>query len=465
MLAGMGLFDRILGKKTATPAPAAPASQAAAAAPAAPAPKEPVAPAAVLPRLAAARERLEAKDLPGAVALYEEILSSAGERADVLVTISGDLGSHGHVQEIVELIAPRYDAQRHGPATGLNVLQAYLALRNPEAAQHVLDILFGLNLPDLEERLHGFSNAIAELIEAQRVGALVAPPDGSAAGIEIPRVNLVTISKPIWSYGLESLAAEILPPKSSRLRRVAFAQLALPAVPDIAAAMKQPEDELGRLSRALPCWFAESLYFCPHYAPVVAVGVMDDKQAGSHYALFGADWSTENLRQLVDTSQDPIDFVFTGTLTQQSGDYTLTLRLWEIKKFRERKQFTARWTPATADAELKQLHAAVTGFMEFAPYPAGQGLAYTAPASPRAWLDALNVSLGLFLAEKNILPAARLAAVPDDLARTAEQAPCSASASLAWITSRSRAAKLGIGPVPAEPTLAADPVVAKARAL
>jgi hypothetical protein len=35
--------------------------------------------------------------------------------------------------------------------------------------------------------------------------------------------------------------------------------------------------------------------------------------------------------------------------------------------------------------------------MECTPYPAGAGLAYEPPASPRAWLDTLDASLGLFL--------------------------------------------------------------------
>ncbi len=178
----------------------------------------------VLPQLVEARQKLEAKDLPGALALYEEVLVLAGDRADVLVTISGDLGVNGHVKEIIELVAPRYDAERHGPATGLNVLQAYLALRNAEAAQHVLDILFSLKRPELEERLFGFSNAIAELIQ------LDAPPlDAAGAPADAPvSINLVSISKPIWFYGLEPLAAQILPPKEGKLRRVAFTQLALP---------------------------------------------------------------------------------------------------------------------------------------------------------------------------------------------------------------------------------------------
>src|SRR5581483_8406312 len=148
----MGFFDRFTSKK---PEPATPsAASADASAPAAsPAPN---AAAAVKPRLALAREKLAGRDLPGAMAIYEEALAHAGDRADVLVTISGDLGSHGHVAQIIELIAPRYDAERHGPATGLNLLQAYLAVRDPDAAQHVLDILFDLDRPELEERLHGF---------------------------------------------------------------------------------------------------------------------------------------------------------------------------------------------------------------------------------------------------------------------------------------------------------------------
>src|SRR5690606_12570380 len=113
---------------------------------------------------------------------------------DVLVRISGDLGATGNLLAIVELIAPLYDAERHGPATGINLLQAYIGLRNAEAAQHVLDVLFALKDPALEQRLWGFSNAIAELMESRRTTA------GAAAG-PAQHINLVSISKPIWSYG------------------------------------------------------------------------------------------------------------------------------------------------------------------------------------------------------------------------------------------------------------------------
>ena len=89
----MGFLDRFSAKKPEpSPAPEAAASASGGGA---------------LSRLAAAREKLAAKDLPAALVIYEEVLAAAGDRADVLVTISGDLGTHGHIPEIIELIAPR----------------------------------------------------------------------------------------------------------------------------------------------------------------------------------------------------------------------------------------------------------------------------------------------------------------------------------------------------------------------
>ncbi len=469
----MGFFDRLAGKKPSSapvppPKPVAPA----------PAPADfatPVAPAGnILPRLAAARERLDAKDLPGALAIYEEVLAAAGERADVLVTISGDLGSTGHVAQIVELIAPRYDAQIHGPATGLNLLQAYLALRQADAAQHVLDILFELKRPELEDRLHGFSNAIAELIFS---GATPLPMHGSGSAPDsadgsssaapgVAKVDLVSIGKPIWFYGLEPLVDEVLPPKGTRLRRIAFAQLALPgAYPDMLAAQARPEDELGRLSRALPLWLAETFYFSPHYAPIAAVGVFQPADGGAKQpAIFGSEWTTENLRQLCDSSNgESLDYVFTGALRQQAGDYELILRVWEVKKFRERKQFLVRWTPATADAELAKLHEQLRLFMEWTPEKAG--LAYTVPASPRVWLDMLGAALGLFLVEKTVLPKEILPPLESTFNRLAPHATGHAQASLAWLTLLHRARSLGFAPALPEVELSSNSVVADARAI
>lgn len=469
----MGFFDLLKARKAAGQAPAVSSSgsQKPSAAPGSePSVKSVPAPggdsfAPVVARLAQARGLLEAKDLKGALGLYEHVLAEAGDRADVLVTISGDLGIHGHVQEIIEYIAPRYDAQRHGPATGLNVLQAYLVLKDPEAAQHVLDILFSLNRPELEERLYGFSNAIADMLAREEADASTpAQPGGPQAAKAT--VNLVTISKPIWFYGLEALASEILPAKGERLRRVAFGQLALPGhKPPAEAPADGAEDELVRLSRAIPLWLSETLYFSPVYTSVAALGLVDEKEKGSRYAVFGGEWSSENIQQLLRTSNEDFDYVFTGALRQQAGDYEMILRLWEVKKFRERKQLVVRWNPSTADAELGKLHSTLRLFMECASYPEGNGLRYAPPSSPTAWLNALGASVSLFLAGKKVLSPAAVCTPSEDLRKVAELAPGNALASLAFITMRKRAAELGLAvPEPVAP-LADDPVVKKAESL
>lgn len=365
-----------------------------------------------------------------------------GARPDVLVTISGDLGSCGYFQPIVELIGPRYDADRHGPATGINLLQAYLALRQAEAAQHVLDVLFALGRRDLEERLWGFSNAIAELIDARRHG-------GDSSGAPARKIELVTISKPIWSYGVEDLPG-LLPEKTGPLRRVAFAQLATPGRPEPDRLMAAPEDALGRFSRGCALWLAETMYFSQQYRAAAAIGMAD----GAHYALFPAEWTPGNIRQLVDTAGG-FDYVMTGAIEERNGDCSLQLRLWEIRHFRERKQFEAQWSPATADAALARLHEQVRLFFE---WKAAPGLAYCPPASPAAWIDTLGTSLSLFLAAKQVLPQDQVAPLPTRL----EAGDATEAAALARLTLAERARRIGLPELPAGP-LFESPLVERAR--
>jgi hypothetical protein len=420
----------------------------------------------VLSRLKQAREELDFKNPAGALAIYEEVLATAGDRADILVTISGDLGVNGHTREIIELIAPRYDAKRHGPATGVNLLQAYLAVRDPEAAQHVLDLLFALNRAELQERLLGFSNVIADmmLLGEENTGA-PAPPAGASeadasADDAVRRIELVSISKPIWFYGLEKLS-DLLPLKEGKLRRVAFGQLAVLGLKDFAAVMKQPEDELGRLSRGIPLWLSETLFFSTNYSSSAAVATMRRE----HYGLFNTEWAPEHIRQLVESTDGGIDFVFTGALQQKNADYELVLRLWEVKKFRERKVFLVRWTPATANQALAEFHTQLRTFMEFMPYPVGQGISYTPPAKLRDYIEGLGAGLTLFLGEKQVLPPAQLVVPADVAAHVNAAAAESEIASLLALGLHARAQRLGIADPPPLPTLAATPVVEQARQL
>lgn len=390
----MGFFDRTA---SGTPQPDPPPGQ--------PSADKPAIAGGVVPRLAEARAKLEAKDLPAAVAIYQEVLASAGARPDVLVAISGELGSRGHVRELIELVAPHYDAARHGPATGLNLLQAYLSLHQVDSAQHLLDILFALNRPELEERLFGFSNAIGELM-AGHVAAVPTADELAGEPAEKNKISLASISKPIWFYGLEQAAPHLLPKKAGRLRRVAFAQCTLPGLADFAERSARPEDELGRFCRGLPLWFAETFTASAGYDAIAAVGI----SSRQHYFLFPAEWTADNVRELNDSSSSPLDYVVTSGLRNRNDDFELVVRIWEVKKFRELKQFSTRWTPASADTVLKEFHEQLRLYMEWTALPEGNGLAYSAPAAPQAHIQALGATLTQFFGDKGVLAAEQVTA-------------------------------------------------------
>ncbi|MDX2185643.1 MAG: hypothetical protein SFV32_01825 [Opitutaceae bacterium] len=405
-------------------------------------------------QLHAARKKLEAKDLSGALALYDTLLAHAGDRADVLVTLSGDLGATGYVDTIIEILAPRYDADRHGPAAGINLLQAYLITRQPEPAQHLLDILFALQRPELEARLHGFSNALAELIEAQRRGEMLpespsAPVSQGGSAPAAPAapaartVSLASISKPIWAYGIETVPGVLPPAKEGKLRRVAFGQLAL-IDPNGGTKLDSPETELTRFARGFSLWLAETFYFSPHYAPIAAIGLMGKDRL----ATFPAEWTADNIRQLVQTASDGLDYVFTGTLHLAGDQRKLTLKVWEVKKMKERKQLAVTWTGSDADGALKNLHEQIRLFMEWQPHPAGP--AYQVPDSPLAWCDSLSLSLVLFLADKGVLPTTEVSDPAEVGARLAVRAVNTERDALCWYTAVDRARRIGaVGQFPA----------------
>ena len=187
---------------------------------------------------------------------------------------------------------------------------------------------------------------------------------------------------------------------------------------------------------------------------------MTPPEGGSHYVNFGSEWTTENLRQLVDTTEGGLDYIVSGSLRNNSGDYDLMLRVWDVKTFRERKTFSVRWTPLTVDAALTQLHTQFRMYMEWS--PASAAFAYTIPAQPRGWLDTLSASLGLFLVGKTIVAREQLAPVEQDLKDSAQRAAGSEAASLAFLTLRARAVKLGYA-MTAEISLARSPLVIQAQ--
>lgn len=118
------------------------------------------------PQLWLARKSLEQERLEEAIRHYEAILKVAADHGDVLMQISGDLGSHGYLDEIITLILPVYDPEKHDVQTGLNVLQAYVEKGDYIPGQRFLQRMYVLDRPEIRERLHYYAAEFEKLKDA-----------------------------------------------------------------------------------------------------------------------------------------------------------------------------------------------------------------------------------------------------------------------------------------------------------
>lgn len=118
-----------------------------------------------------ARKALETRNPAQAIALYREVLSRAGDSppADLLMQMSGDLGGHGLLEDLLQLAEPRFVPEIHGLQVGNNLIKANVDLGRIEAAASILNQLYAIKRPDWKESLAFWDTAIAQ--SAHRGGA------------------------------------------------------------------------------------------------------------------------------------------------------------------------------------------------------------------------------------------------------------------------------------------------------
>ena len=270
-------------------------------------------------RLWLARDRLDQRDLPAALALYAEALACAPRPVptDLLVQLSGDLGNHAHLPEIIQLAEPHFDVALHGLSVGNNLIKANLDLGRLDAARALLDRLYAQNRSDWKQNLSFWDTEIAKA----RIAIAEAPvPDKL-------QVTLLTILGPVW-LPPASPAAELFPAKSADAPVVAFIGGSAEMPPSGNAHRVQLADGPGRLSRALPLYFAEQVEFGTEAAARTLVTWMVQPAAG--FVLAGGAWSDSdaaaNARR-VGPDQKPADYIVVSHLRCTAEPWQIELRL------------------------------------------------------------------------------------------------------------------------------------------
>ena len=237
---------------------------------------------------------------------YEDVLSDEWE-PDVLSSISGALGKHGYLKDVIKLIAPRYDPYQHEIGTGFNLLQAYLKLKQVSDGQQLLNKLYSIYRPDLDDQLDWYKLEFAKLIK----------PIESISEEHLD-AKFESINYPLWCYGwnikhgFDSVKTD---------KKIAIFQFSWDSGPLSSKISVDLENTQGRLARAIPLFLLEDIYYGTDASSTVIFPISKDNNC---YVLYGNQPST---KQIMELSKQGYDGVVIGEITSN----TLTVTYWDLQ--------------------------------------------------------------------------------------------------------------------------------------
>jgi tetratricopeptide (TPR) repeat protein len=263
------------------------------------------------------QRRLTAGDFPAALDLFRSVLAQAANDRDALLTISGDLGNAGRITELLDLTGPHYEPSVHGPQVGLNLLQAYLHAGRLDEGEALLERLYALNMPPYKQHLDTLSGQYQE----RRRQMTPARPVEEA---ELKIVQL-PFELPIWMYGLRN-PQWLFAPKSSAARKVTFLMLGKAAT-GVEQAEEQREDDVGRLSRAIPLYLAESAY---EWTAMHAHSLVTVVMGGGPVVFSAQDGAGE--REAAEQLAPHTDVLVTGSIGRSGDTWKVDLGIWDTAR-------------------------------------------------------------------------------------------------------------------------------------
>jgi tetratricopeptide (TPR) repeat protein len=264
-------------------------------------------------RLWIARSFLERKELDAALSLYDEALAVASRPvpADLLMQMSGDLGTHGHLIELLKRTTPLFDVAVHGLPVGNNLIKANIDVGRIDHARAIVDQLYAVNRPDYLQTLSFWETEIAKARIEQENSDIQAPLS----------VTMLVFRGPIWLTA-SSPAASLFPVKDAAAVVVCFLGASVEHGTTGEPRM-QIADTNGRITRAVTTFLCEQLHL-----RTSAVGqVMQPWIAPGGLMISGQPWDAETAIDQAKACTPQGDYVVLTHLVATSQPYTLSYRL------------------------------------------------------------------------------------------------------------------------------------------
>jgi tetratricopeptide (TPR) repeat protein len=103
---------------------------------------------------------LEQGDKEEGLAVARKVAAEAGGEPRVMMLLTGPLGEHGHLDEMIELFGEQYDPSRHSPFAGLNLVHACIETEREELGRELLEALEDEDDPEIRESLEQAREAL-----------------------------------------------------------------------------------------------------------------------------------------------------------------------------------------------------------------------------------------------------------------------------------------------------------------
>ena len=289
-----------------------------------------------------ARHALQNNDVETARALYQDVLAGGLYDESALTMVTGDLGNSGHIPLMIELVVPVYDVQRHEPMAGINLLRAWQALGNADEGEKLLERIYALGYAPLKPHLDEFTRAFQEMRQQAASGV---PADPAQL-----KISTLALTQPVWHYGLCN-ANWLFSQKPQDAPIVGF--FAWSKIADgEQRSESQREDDIGRLTRAIPLYFAEAVHYQSDYASRFYVQVVE----GGGPVLMGGELDGNDLFDIVPPE---MRYFVTGEMgcngEGEQREWQISLSLWDCTSRTKTSTERVRVSQAQLGAQVLDL--------------------------------------------------------------------------------------------------------------
>jgi tetratricopeptide (TPR) repeat protein len=246
------------------------------------------------------------KQKEAAINWFEKALQEKDWGHDLLMSITGDLGKNGFIEDALKIVEPIYQPDRDNFFTGTNLLQSYLELKQIDKGQELLDKMFAIRDIGMEERLLWYQSKFNEIKGAKKT---VPQEDVLEGGVTITRIDY-----PLWSIGVGGKKTDFEIEKTGK--KIALLQL-YQKLGEIKEASVSSEDDTGRFSRAILLYLFEDVYYGSDANPSFIFPTVKN----SNYVVLSGDLSTDWIANLA--KDGSYDGILTGQFSESKNEITL----------------------------------------------------------------------------------------------------------------------------------------------